>query len=70
MSYIPGTNPLIEEAQDGSVGVSSSSNFHIMNFEPYIIAPKNSDIRVVAKADTAGTEVSAFIQGYLAKVVA
>jgi len=35
---------------------------------PYVIVPKNTDIRVVAATDTNNTEVSAHFQGFLAAV--
>lgn len=40
------------------------------NFEPWLIVPKNSDIRVRAIADVNGTDCSAHLDGVLAKVIA
>lgn len=38
-------------------------------FDPYLIVPKNHDIRVVAKTDTNTADVEAEVGGYLASVV-
>lgn len=38
-------------------------------FDPFIIIPSNSDVRLVAQANTASIDVSGAIQGYLAQVV-
>ena len=38
-------------------------------FDPHLIVPKNSDVRVVATSDTDNTQVSAEFSGRLAKVV-
>lgn len=40
-----------------------------LEFDPPLIIPKNSDIRMVARADGSGTDVSGGMVGYLAKVV-
>jgi len=40
-----------------------------IQFYPYAIIPKNSDIRIVAVSSAAGTEVSAQFQGFIAEVV-
>lgn len=45
-----------------STGTSTFSE----RFEPYIIAPSNSDVRIVAAAGSSGVEVSAHISGWLA----
>lgn len=47
---------------------TSDAGAGIFNFNPYLVIPKNSDIRLVATADGAGTDVSGSIQGYLAIV--
>lgn len=39
------------------------------SFDPYIIIPKNSDIRLVATASAATQYITGGIQGYLAKIV-
>lgn len=39
------------------------------NFDPYLIIPKNSDMRLRAIADSAGTDVSGGVQGYLATII-
>jgi hypothetical protein len=39
-----------------------------IQFTPYVIAPKNSDIRIRAVSSAAGTEVDASFQCFLAKV--
>jgi len=47
--------------------VTASNNAAgILQFAPYLIIPKNSDVRLVAVADGAGTEVSGSTQGFLA----
>lgn len=50
-----------------SISASSSGRGEHL-FKPYFIAPKNSDIRLVAEADSANTDVSGGIQGVVAKV--
>lgn len=37
--------------------------------DPYVIIPKNSDVRMVAQSSVGDTEVSGYINGYLAVVV-
>jgi hypothetical protein len=46
--------------------VAESGIDGIISFNPYIIAPANTDVRLRAVADAASTEVSGSIQGYLA----
>lgn len=50
-------------SQEIAVGAGATT---IINFDPYIIIPPNSDIRVQAFADGADTDVTAAIRGYLA----
>ena len=38
-------------------------------FDPYVIIPKNADMRVVATSDTNNVEVDASFQAYLASVI-
>lgn len=45
---------------------ASNSNAGILEFKPYLIIPANSDVRLVAVADGAATEISGSIQGFLA----
>jgi len=40
-----------------------------INFDPYVIIPKNADIRIRAVASTTGVSVDASFQGYLALIV-
>jgi hypothetical protein len=47
----------------------SNAGTGIYNFKPYLIVPKNSDVRLIAVSDSASRDVSGSIQGYLAKVV-
>lgn len=50
--------------------VTCSSNHNgVINFNPYLVIPKNSDIRLVAISDSTSRNVSGAIQGYLAQVV-
>ena len=49
---------------------NSAANPTILTFNPPLIVPKNSDIRTVASASTTSVEVTSFINGYLAKVIA
>lgn len=37
-------------------------------FHPYFIVPPNSDVRLIAVASSASTDVSGSIQGYLAEI--
>lgn len=50
------------------VACSSSSN-GVFDFKPYFIIPPNSDVRLVAVADGANTDISGSIQGYLAEII-
>lgn len=47
---------------------TSSGSAGIFRFKPYLIIPPNSDIRLIAVADSSGTDVSGSIQGYLASI--
>lgn len=47
---------------------ASSGGTTIIKFDPYVIVPKNSDVRVQAVASASGTDVEASIQGYLAQI--
>ena len=51
-----------------SLDSGAQSTIHIP-FDPYLIVPKNSDVRVVATGDSAGISVEATFQAYLAGVV-
>ena len=51
------------------VSISTGESKEI-TFEPYIVLPKNSDIRLCATASANGQEISGEINGFLAKVVA
>ena len=48
------------------ISVSSSSGTVTYDFKPYLIVPKNSDVRLFAKGSGANIDVSGSIQGYLA----
>jgi len=50
-----------------AVASTGSNTVHIP-FDPVIIVPKNSDIRIRAKASTSSVSISANLSGYLAKV--
>jgi hypothetical protein len=45
---------------------ASNNSAGILEFRPYLIIPANADVRLVAIADGASTEVSGSIQGFLA----
>lgn len=45
---------------------STGQNAVLLPITPHLIAPSNSDVRVVATSDTANTTVDAWINGYLA----
>lgn len=49
-----------------NLGAASPGNVSKLEFEPALIAPSNSDIRLVATASTNGIDVSGGIEGYLA----
>lgn len=51
------------------IGVSSGGGVSQLVFNPYLIAPANSDIRLIAIASANGTDVSGGTTGYLASVV-
>lgn len=51
-----------------SIGVSSGNTGQLF-FDPYILVPANSDVRIRATASTTGVSVSGGIQGYLALIV-
>lgn len=55
--------------QQVDIAASSSSGTVIYNFNPYLIVPKNSDVRLQAVASAASTDVAGGINGYLAKVI-
>lgn len=48
---------------------SSGAGFAQVQFDPYVIVPKNSDVRIVAATSANNTEVDATFQGYLAVVI-
>lgn len=48
---------------------STGLNTVSIRFDPYVIIPKNADVRVVAIGSTTGIEVNAAFQGHLASVV-
>lgn len=49
--------------------VATADNNGIFKFNPFLIVPKDSDVRLVATAAATGTEATGSIQGYLAEVV-
>lgn len=51
------------------ITVSASMNTATIEFAPYIIIPKNADVRLVGACDVNGKEVGGSILGYLAKVI-
>lgn len=50
---------------NGSAGAPAT----FLRFDPPVIVPKNSDIRVVAAASTTAVEVTSYVNGYLATVI-
>lgn len=48
---------------------TSNTSPGVIKFDPYIIVPPNSDVRITAVADANSTEVSGSIFGYLATIV-
>lgn len=48
----------------------SASHNGMYNFQPYVVVPKNSDVRLVAISDSTSRDVSGSIQGYLAQIIA
>lgn len=51
------------------ISISDGNPNATLKFSPYIIAPKNSDVRLVATADGASTYVGGSINGVLAIVI-
>lgn len=51
------------------VNLAASNGHSHHHFKPYLVVPKNADVRLVASADGANTDVSGGISGYLASVV-
>lgn len=49
-------------------GAGTDGSDFDMQLRPFLIIPKNSDIRIVATSDTAGTDVQAGFNGLLAEV--
>jgi len=68
-------NVILQIREYGKVfrGITNRSASFGVGFDialnPYIIAPKNSDVRLVAAASAAGKEVSGGVTGYLATVI-
>ena len=48
---------------------ASNSSSGVLTFVPYLIIPTNSDVRLVAVADSNGRAVTGSLQGYLAKII-
>ena len=48
---------------------SDGTLYENITFDPFLIIPKNSDVELTIEAGASGTQVSAGINGYLAKVV-
>lgn len=57
---------VFREQEEISCIAGGTSNF---DFNPYLIVPANSDVRLLATADTNGRSASGSIQGYLATVI-
>lgn len=57
---------VFREVEDVACSDANDGNFE---FRPYLIVPKNSDVRLVAISDSMSRDVSGSIQGYLAKVI-
>jgi hypothetical protein len=53
----------------GKYSLTSQTSVFEEHFEPYLIVPPNSDIRLVANTDTNASVVSGSFQGYLAKII-
>lgn len=54
----------------GRISLDSDGSSTVqVNFDPYVIVPKNADIRVRAIGSVSAIEVDASFQGYLAQVV-
>lgn len=56
---------VFRQAEDVSCSSSHNGVFH---FKPYLIVPKNADVRLVGISDSTSRDVSGSIQGYLAIV--
>lgn len=52
-----------------SIGLTVGSNTFIENLNPYLIVPKNHDVRLRAKSDSSTCSISGEISGILASVV-
>lgn len=52
----------------GTCSVSRDAGTVLLTFDPPIIVPKNSDVRVLATSSAANTQVDSTINGYLALV--
>jgi hypothetical protein len=48
---------------------STGSGFADIDFRPYVIIPKNYDIRIVVESDTNNAQVTGALQGYIAEVI-
>lgn len=48
---------------------SDSASFASIDFEPFLIIPKNTDVELTIEGSASGIQVSAGINGYLAKVI-
>ena len=48
---------------------ASNSGQGLHDFKPYVVIPKNADVRLTAEAGGAGTDVSGGIQGVLASII-
>jgi hypothetical protein len=55
--------------EGAAVGANSAGGSWVVDLDPCVIIPKNSDIRVTCQTDTQGAEVYASFKGYLAKVI-
>ena len=49
--------------------IDTSENDGVIFFSPFLIIPKNHDVRVRAKADSNTAQVFAELSGYLAAIV-
>lgn len=52
-----------------AISLTSDSGYADIFFNPYVIIPKNADVRVTAETGTNNTIVDASFQGYLAGIV-
>jgi len=50
-------------------GCTDTTGTVIKYFDPYLIVPKNYDVRIAVKTNTSAVDVAGGIQGYLAKVI-